>query len=92
MFNNLHHKHIITGDLRILKDRKLCTLFTKGPNYRGNKRSKWNKAMGLTMTELTEWMREQIDKHKIPNTQIALWLEEVKKHVKRRIVDLKRKV
>ena len=44
------------------------------------------------MIGLTEWMREQIDKHKVPNIQMALWLEEVEKHVKRRIVDLKRKV
>ena len=29
-----HHKHTITGDLRILKNNKLRELLTKGPNYR----------------------------------------------------------
>ena len=50
--------------------------------------------MELTMIGLMEWMREQIHKHKhkISNTQMALWFEEVEKHVKRRIVDLKTKV
>ena len=27
-----HHKHIITGELRIVKDRELCALLTKGQN------------------------------------------------------------
>ena len=40
------------------------------------------------MIGLTEWIREQNDKHKAPNTQMALWLEEIEKHVKI-IVDLK---
>ena len=31
-----------------------------------NKRFNWNKAMELTMIGLMEWMREQIDKHKVP--------------------------
>ena len=48
--------------------------------------------MDLPMTGLTDWMREQIDKHNVPNTQMAWWFEEGDKHKKRRIVDLKRKV
>ena len=48
--------------------------------------------MELTMIGLKEWMREQIDEHREPNTQMALCLEEVEKHVKKRTVDLRRKV
>ena len=33
-FCDPHHKHIITGDLRLIKNSKLCKLMTKGPNYR----------------------------------------------------------
>ena len=29
-----HQKHIIIGDLRIIKNNKLKKLLTKGPNYR----------------------------------------------------------
>ena len=33
-FCDLHQKHVIAGDLRIIKDNKLRKLLTKGPNYR----------------------------------------------------------
>ena len=36
--------------------------------------------------------RKQIDNHKVPNTQMTLWLEKVEKHVKMRIVDLKMRI
>ena len=29
-----HHKHIVTGDLRIIENSKIRKLLTKGPNYR----------------------------------------------------------
>ena len=32
-FSDPHHKHIITGDLRIVQNCKLRKLLTKGPNY-----------------------------------------------------------
>ena len=52
VFNDLHHKHIITGDLRRLKDRKLCALLPKGTSYRENKRINCNKAIELQMIRL----------------------------------------
>ena len=54
IFKDLHHQHIITGDLRIVKDRILHALLIKGPNCRENKRINCNKAMELTMIGLTE--------------------------------------
>ena len=33
-FCDPHHKHIITGDLRVVSNPKLRKLLTKGPNYR----------------------------------------------------------
>ena len=33
-FSDPHHKHIITGDLRIVENSKLRKLLTKGPNFR----------------------------------------------------------
>ena len=70
VFKDPHHKHIIIGDLRIVKDRKFCTLLTKVPNYGENKRINWNKAMELTMIRLKEWMREQIDNYIIKKIYI----------------------
>ena len=33
-FCDPHHKHVITGDLRVVSNPKLRKLLTKGPNYR----------------------------------------------------------
>ena len=33
-FCDPHHKHIVTGNLRIISNAKLRKLFSKGPNYR----------------------------------------------------------
>ena len=33
-FSDPHHKHIITGDLKIVENSKLSKLLTKGPNLR----------------------------------------------------------
>ena len=33
-FCDPHHKHVITGDLRVVSNAKLHKLLTKGPNYR----------------------------------------------------------
>ena len=33
-FLNDHHKHIVTGDLRIIENKLLKELLSKGPNFR----------------------------------------------------------
>ena len=33
-FADRHHKHIVTGDLRIIRNNVLRKLFIKGPKYR----------------------------------------------------------
>ena len=59
IFKHPHHKHIITCDLRIMKDRKLHALLTRRPNYRENKRITWNKAMELTVNDRIDGMGER---------------------------------
>ena len=34
---NQQHGHIITEDFRIIKNKKLCKIIRKGPNYNGSK-------------------------------------------------------
>ena len=36
-FINQHHGHILTGDLRVIKNDKLRKMVSKGPNYRESK-------------------------------------------------------
>ena len=37
LFKDPVHNHVLTGDLRIIKNSKLRKLLSKGPNYRENK-------------------------------------------------------
>ncbi len=43
VFCDPHHQHIVTGDLRIIKNRKLRDLLRKGPKYREPQRPNWSK-------------------------------------------------
>ena len=35
---NHHHGHIITGNLQIIENKKLCWIISKGTNFNGNQR------------------------------------------------------
>ena len=39
-----HYGHIITGDLRIIENKKLCKIISKGPNYREPNTINWKKS------------------------------------------------
>ena len=56
-FIDSHHKHVITGDLRIVENAKLRKLLTKGPNYREPRSINFNKAV----TEITAGLENCIE-------------------------------
>ena len=43
-FTDIHHKHIVTGDLRIISNNRLRKIFSKGPKYRVNRNIDLDKA------------------------------------------------
>ena len=44
-FTDDHHKHVVTGDLRIIANRELRNLLLKGPTYREPVNINWNKVL-----------------------------------------------
>ena len=42
-FCDSHHGHIVCGDLRIIKNKKLRVLLSKGPSYREPANMNWDK-------------------------------------------------
>ena len=44
-FCDPYHKHIVTGDLRFIKNVHLRNLLYKGPKYRENERIRWDKVL-----------------------------------------------
>ena len=47
IFCDPHHKHVVTGDLRIIENPKLRKLLAKGPGYREPRSLNFSKAFCL---------------------------------------------
>ena len=52
-FWDLHHKHIVSGDLRVITNPKLRKLFSKAPNYREPKTLNYKKCEESIETAIT---------------------------------------
>ena len=55
-FIDTNCKHILTGDLRIIKNNKLHKLFTKGPKYREPEEIKWDDGKKAIVLELESFI------------------------------------
>ena len=53
-FSDSNHKHIISGDLRLVKNNQLRKLFTKGPKYRERKMINWDTIQHLMLESIKE--------------------------------------
>ena len=90
-FCDPHHKHIITGDLRLIENTKLRKLLTKGPNYREPRSINFSKALkeiSIGIDELIESLSsktDDADQHKI-------WRDLVILKVKSKITELKKSI
>ena len=51
-YTDPHHGHVVTGDLRIIKNDKLRKLFSKGPKYREKKTVNYQKCMNEIVKSL----------------------------------------
>ena len=58
-YKDEHHGHVITGDLDIIRNRKLRDLFRKGPNFREKEPMFWNVAKKALLEDIkrfiTKW-------------------------------------
>ena len=61
-FIEIHNKHIITGDLRIVGDSKLQELLTKGPNYREPRLTYFSKTFAEITTGLDNCIENLVSK------------------------------
>ena len=63
-FCDPNHKHIITGDLRIVENTKLGKLLSKGPNYREPRSFNFTKASKAIETALEDCIKRLEQKTK----------------------------
>ena len=83
-----HHKHIITGDLRITKNKKVKKLLTKGTKYKKT----WTMNFSKALTEITSALDTSIEAMtlKYTTSNFKSWKEKFLANVKKKITELKK--
>ena len=88
-FCDPHHKHIVTGDLRIITNQKLRKLFSKGPNYRECKTLNYKKCKQSIESSLSSSVDNLAAKYKLPVQTFSAWKNKILELVENRIQILK---
>ena len=88
-YQDKHHKHIISGDLRIVTDSKLRKLFSKGPKFREPQDIDWVKARESINSGITDCVNNWCTKHKVNKKVLLAWGKEVMSNVDKKIECLK---
>ena len=91
-FCDPHHKHIVTGDLRIIENQKLRWLFSKGPNYRESKPFNLNKCKESILSSLDQTIIKLAEKYKLDNALFTNWRNKILTKIDTRIANLRNKI
>ena len=81
--------HVITGDLRIIKNSKLRSLVAKGPNYREQNNIDWDLCHKLCMDGINRYRKQWAKKEKVALSTLNEWTCHVKEAVAIRIKKLR---
>ena len=90
-FQDPHHKHIITGDLRVVQNQKLRKLLTKGPNYREPKTLNYNSCKKEVKSSLTSAIDKIAVQYNITIESLLPWKNKILQLVDQRIKILRTK-
>ena len=88
-FCDPHHKHIVTGDLRIIENDKLRWLFSKGPNYREAKPLNLKKCKDSIKTSLDETILKLSENYKLDFALLTNWKNNILHKIDSRIASLR---
>ena len=91
-FIDHHHGHIISGDLRIIKNNQLRKLFAKGPKYRERKLVNWRLTEEKLIASVKDYAQSWCDKHKLSIEVLKPWICVVSDKIKTKIAALKEKM
>ena len=90
-FCDPHHKHIVSGDLRVVSNQKIRKLLSKGPNYREPKTLNYNKCKREIETSLTSAIENLANKYNLEKDGFTRWKNKILEQVDQRVKVLKRK-
>ena len=89
-FRYAHHGHVITGDLRIVKNRRLRRLLEKGPKYREQNTIDWNLNKKILTTAVDDYTKKWSQREGAHVSALEEWSETVKLIINKRINTLQR--
>ena len=89
-FIDKDHGHVITGDLMIIKNKKLRQLFQKGPNHREKQTMNWKKAQETLREDLKRYIEKWSKKESKPLSYFAEWKNAVLKMIEENTKRLKK--
>ena len=84
-FNDKDHGHVVTGDLNIIKNKKLRELFKKGPNYREKKAINWKKTVSLLKDDFKLFIKKWSDRAGIPEECFSEWKTTLFKSIQKKV-------
>ena len=90
-FINKDHKHIITGDLRIIENKKLRKLLSKGPNYREPKSINFKHCLDSIKNAINDCIINLSNKYSLHESTFLAWKQTIIDKVQQKILTLKRK-
>ena len=91
-FCDPHHKHIVTGDLRVIEHNKLRKLFSKGLNCREKKSTNYSKCLNEIEFSIGSFITSTVDKYQnVTLHHFKNWEDLVRQKVRYKIRDLKTK-
>ena len=77
--------HVITGDLRIISNRKLRKLISKGPNFREQNSIYWGLCRKLCFEGIDAYRKHSAAQEKVVLTTLNEWACTVKRLVENRL-------
>ena len=79
----------MTGDLRIVENKKLRKILSKGPNFRTPKTINFSKCLDSIKLALTENIEKYADKHNLQAADFVPWKEKILELVNSKVDVLK---
>ena len=85
VFCDPFHKHIVTGDLRIVENKKLRCLLTKGPNFREQRTINFSKCLKSIISALKTFVINMISKYNLNPNELNTWKDKIIDKIKSQI-------
>ena len=89
LFSDSYDGHIVTSDLRTLKDNMLKELFTKDPKYREPRKIDFDQARENIANGIEDFILTWSQKHKISDTILLESKNKVMELVHNKMITLK---